>query len=61
MGCIAECSLAEPQGVATHLLIVKDVANVKFSVLADEKSDNGHVEQLSLFFRFVKNNKTHEE
>ena len=42
--------------------IVKDVANVKFfSLLADETSDNSHVEQLSLSLRFVKNNKFHEE
>jgi len=43
MRCIAECSSAVPQGVATHLLILKDVPNVKFSALA-ETSDNGHVE-----------------
>jgi len=35
--------------------IVKDVANVKFfSMLADETSDTGHVEQLSLSLRFEK-------
>ena len=61
MGCIAKWSSAVPQRVETHLSIVKDVANVKFSVLADDTSDYGHVEQLSLSLLFVKSNKIHEE
>jgi len=42
--------------------IANDVANVKYiSVLADETSYKGPIEELALFLRLVKNNEIYEE
>jgi len=42
--------------------IANDVANVKYiSVLADETSNKGPIEELALFLRLVKNNEIYEE